>query len=149
MKKKILILMTALMMVFSVTFAKSSDYKVPQTISAVFAHDFSYASDVNWVVFDGFYKASFTDHGKIVFAFYTANGELMGMATNMLSDGLPADLQKSIKNNYSGYWITELFHFNINSTPGYFVTLENGDQQIKLQAEENQSWSIYAVVKKN
>jgi len=149
MKKRILILMASFILVLSASYAKANDLLVPQTVSSVFAHDFSHASDVNWVMFDGYYKARFMDHGKILFAFYTPDGELMGTASNILSDRLPVSLQIALKNNYSGYWITDLFHYNINNTPGFFVTLENGDQKIMLKAEENQNWSFYSTVKKD
>ena len=88
------------------------------------------------------------EHGTTLYAFYTPEGEFMGLATYMSSDGLPVSLKSAIKENYQGYWITDLFHYSINNTPGYFITLENADRKIMLKAEQNKSWSFYSEVKK-
>jgi hypothetical protein len=149
MKKKILMLIASLILIFSASYANNSDRHIPATVSSTFTSDFTHAQNVNWEVIDGYYKASFNDHGITLYAFYTADGEFMGIATYMLSDRLPVALQSAIKEKYSGYWITDLFHFNINNTPGYFITLENADHKIMLKAEENKGWSFYSEVKKS
>jgi len=149
MKKKILTLITALTLIISVSYASTTDRHVPANVASTFHSDFSFASNVNWELFNGYYKASFNEHGITLYAFYTAEGDFMGMAIYMLSDGLPASLKNQIKENYSGYWITDLFHFSVNNTPGYFVTLENADRKIMLKAEQNKGWSFYSEVKKN
>jgi hypothetical protein len=148
MKKKILTLITALTLIISVSYASNTDRNVPANVASTFHSDFSFASNVNWELFNGYYKASFNEHGITLYAFYTAEGDFMGMAIYMLSDGLPANLKNQIKESYKGYWITDLFHFSINNTPGYFVTLENADRKIMLKAEQNKSWSFYSEVKK-
>lgn len=149
MKKKILTLVVSLILIFSVSYAEGNNNPVPAKVSSVFSSDFSLANNVHWEVIDGYYKASFNEHGTTLYAFYTADGEFMGMATYLRSDSLPVDLQSSIKEKYSGYWITDLFHFNIDNTPGYFITLENADHKIMLKADENKTWSFYSEVKKS
>ena len=114
-----------------------------------FSIDFSFARNVSWESINGYYKASFIEHGKTLYAFYTADADFMGIATYLLSDRLPVSLQSVIKEKYKGYWITDLFYFQVNSTPGFLITLENADQKIMLKAEENKSWSLYSVVKKS
>ncbi len=149
MKKKILTLMTALMLIISATYADSADRHIPVSVMSAFRSDFSYASNVNWELFNGYYKASFNEHGITLYAFYTSDGEFMGLATYLLSDRLPISLQSEIKEKYKGYWITDLFHFNINNVPGYFITLENADRKIMLKAEKYNSWSFYSEMKKS
>jgi hypothetical protein len=149
MKKMILTLVTSLILIFSAAYAEGNNNPVPAKVSSMFSSDFSYANNVHWEVMDRYYKVSFIDHGSALNAFYTMDGEFMGMAAYMLSDRLPVALQSVIKEKYSGYWIADLFHFNIDNTPGYFITLENADRKIMLKAEENKSWSFYSEVKKS
>jgi hypothetical protein len=149
MKKKILMLVASFILIFSASYAKGNNNPVPVKVSAVFSSDFSYANNVHWEVMDGYYKVSFSEHGTTLYAFYTVDGEFMGLATYLSTDRLPVALQSVIKDKYSGYWITDLFHFNINNTQGYFITLENADRKVMLKAEENRSWSFYAEVKKS
>jgi hypothetical protein len=73
----------------------------------------------------------------------------MGIAGNLPADKLPQPLQNILKEKYSGYWITELYQFTINTTPGYLITIENADRKVMLKAEANKSWSFYAEVKKS
>jgi hypothetical protein len=148
MKKNIVILIASLIITFSAAYANGNEKNVPETVTSAFTSDFSHAGNVKWELLDGYYKASFNEHGKTLFAFYTADAEFMGIASNLLSDRLPVSLQSEIKEKYSEYWISDLFHFNIKNTPGYFITLENADQKIMLKAEENKSWSFYSIVKK-
>lgn len=148
MKKKILILTTSLILTLFASYAKSNDGKIPQNVSSVFATDFSNARNINWEMYKGFYKASFMDMGMTLYAFYTPDAEFMGIAVNLPADKLPVYLQTKLKEKYSGYWITELFQFTINTTPGYLITIENADRKVMLKAEANNSWSYYAEVKK-
>ena len=149
MKKKILILMASFTLIFSATYANTKDQKVPVSVTTEFTQDFSHARDVKWEIIDIYYKASFKDHGKLLYAFYTSDGELMGIANNLLSDKLPGTLVSELRIKYTEYWITDLIHFNIKNDPGFIVTLENADQKIMLKADENKSWTFYSMVKKN
>src|SRR6267142_1711336 len=53
---------------------------------------------------------------------------------NILSDKLPARLQKSIKKEYGNYWITGLYKAELNGKTSYHITVENPDQIVKLSA---------------
>jgi hypothetical protein len=149
MKKKILILTTSLVLTLFASYAKSNEDKIPENVSSVFASDFSQARDINWELYKGYYKASFLQMERTLYAFYTADAEFMGLASNLPTEGLPVYLQSDIKKKYEGYWITDLFQFTIGTTPGYFITIENADRKIMLKAEGNKSWSYYAEVKKD
>jgi predicted membrane-bound mannosyltransferase len=149
MKKKILILTTALVLTFAATYAKSNENKIPENVSSVFARDFSRARDINWELYKGYYKASFLDMGVVVYAFYNADAEFIGMASNLTADRLPDGLQSDVKRKYEGYWITDLFQVTNGASPVFFITIENADRKIILKAESNQSWSHYAELKKD
>ena len=144
-----LILTTSLVLTLFASYAKSNDGKIPKYMSSVFASDFSQAQNINWETYNGFYKASFMDMGITLYAFYTPDAEFMGLATNLPADKLPVALQTIVKEKYEGYWITDLFQYTINSTPGFFITIENADRKIMLKAEAGENWSLYSEVKKS
>jgi len=148
MKKKILLCLASLILIFSASYAKGNNKPIPVNVSSVFSSDFTNAKNISWVEIDGYYKVTFSELGANLHAFYTADGEFMGLASYLRSDRLPVSLQETIKEKYNGYWITDLFQFNINNTTGYFITLENADRKIMLRAEENKGWSFYGEVKK-
>ena len=149
MKKKILTLITALTLIISASYASNTDRHIPASVTSTFTADFSHANNVNWELFNGYYKASFVEHGTTLYAFYTPEGEFMGLATYVLSDELPANLKTAIKENYPGYWIPDLFHYHMDNSSGYFVTLENADHKIMLKAEQDKGWAFYSEVKKD
>jgi hypothetical protein len=149
MKKKILTLLASLILIISASYANIADRHIPASVTSAFTANFSYASNVSWELFNNYYKASFVEHGTTLYAFYTPEGEFMGLATYMSPDGLPVSLKSAIKENYPGYWITDLFHYNMDSSSGFFITLENADHKIMLKAEQNKAWNFYSEVKKD
>ena len=77
-----------------------------------------------------------------MFAYLNENGVLLGAYRNILSNQLPMSLMAELKEDYSGYWITELFELAKENQTNYFVTIENGDQKITLKSENANSWNI-------
>ena|SRR5882757_4974499 len=61
---------------------------------------------------------------------------------NILSDKLPARLQKKIKKDYSSYWITGLYKSEVNGKTSYHITVENPDQIVRLSATPSTQWSV-------
>jgi len=116
---------------------------VPVRIESQFSQHFANAMDVRWEAGRNFFKATFEDWGRTLFAFFADNGDLMGVATNLSSTTLPARLQAQIKHSYSGYWITDLFGYHNADDKGFVVTLENADKVIVLKATGEGGWNVY------
>lgn len=148
MKKKILIFTSSLMLIFFASFANSNGRPVPKYVTSSFADDFSQARDSKWETYNGYYKVSFNDMGKTAYAFYTRAGEFMGFAVHLAADKLPVTLRSVIAEQYPGYWIADLYQFTIDSTAGFFITLENAEGKIMLKAEAGETWSLFAQEKK-
>ena len=69
---------------------------------------------------------------------------------NILSDKLPARLQRSIRKEYSSYWITGLYRSEANGRTSYHITIENPDQVVRLSATPSTKWSVDRIaVKEN
>ncbi|GGA84323.1 hypothetical protein [Puia dinghuensis] len=68
---------------------------------------------------------------------------------NILSDKLPARLQKSIKKEYSNYWITGLYRSELNGKVAYHITIENPDQIVRLSATPSTQWAVNHITPKD
>ncbi|HTR27658.1 MAG TPA: hypothetical protein VMH27_00210 [Puia sp.] len=145
MKKTIIALAFATLGFTASTFAATpkSAAPVPVRVETEFTHHFAGAVDVRWEEGRNFFKATFEDWGRTLFAFFSDNGELMGVATNLSSTGLPDRLQAQIKYSYSGYWITDLFGYHNAAERGFVVTMENADKILVLKATDEGDWKVY------
>lgn len=123
---------------------ETASYKV----EAAFKREFAQAKDVNWQKTDNYYKAVFTMNNSQVNAYFTPDGELMGIIHNILSTQLPINLQTSLKKDYTDFWITNLFEFSKQDSNGYYITIQNADKIITLQSTDGSTWSTYSKVKK-
>lgn len=121
---------------------------VNQKVLDAFKTEFTTATEVSWTQGDNYFKATFNYNGKYVFAYYDANGELLGMTRYISPVDLPLSLQSSLKKNYEGYWISDLFEAAKNNSTNYYVTIENADTKIVLKSEDN-SWTNFSKTKKS
>lgn len=139
MKKIILTIAIA----FSSFFAFANETNVNTAVLNAFNSDFAAAKEVSWTSGTGFYKASFTYNEQHVTAFYSFEGQMLGMARNISSLDLPMNLQTSLKQKYGGRWITELFELSNEEGTTYYITLEQADSKIILKSENGSQWSVY------
>ena len=108
MKRLVLTLTIALSLISFSSFAKDDVVVTPAALQS-FKNSFKTATEVNWSAGDNFYKADFSMNGQYVSAYYDAEGHMIALTRNISSLNLPITLQASLKNNYSQYWISELF----------------------------------------
>lgn len=113
-----------------------------------FKTEFSTAQEVEWTTTPDYYRAAFDMNGQKVFAFYNTDGEFLGLARNISSAQLPVHLQSSLKKNYDGYWISDLFEIANNDGTSYYVTLEDGDKKMVIKSAGGSDWSTYKKVRK-
>jgi hypothetical protein len=144
MKRKIITLMAAFVLIANILFANSRTNPVPESVISAFNSCFSYAKEVHWEGLGIYYKATFRQNGKTLYVFYSDNAEFMGIANYILSDKLPDLLQAGLKNQYSGYWITDLAQYSVADKTGFLVTIENADEKIVLKTNNNQHWQVYS-----
>ncbi|MBS1622351.1 MAG: hypothetical protein JST10_04135 [Bacteroidetes bacterium] len=120
----------------------------PRVISS-FKNDFSGAKEAAWYTGTDYFKVAFTFNGNHVYAFYNSDGELLGITRYISSLDLPMNLQRELKKKYSEYWISDLFELANDNGTGYYITLENADTKIILNASANSDWKNYSKVNKN
>ena len=148
MKKLTVLLTLSLFLLAGRTYARTTDPTVPEAINTEFSRDFAQAKDVKWEIADRFFKATFDLRGQVLFAFYAANADFMGIAANLRSDKLPRNLSSEIKKSYADYWITDLFKYKTVDEDGFIITLESPEKVIILKSTGIQGWNVYHVTAK-
>lgn len=145
--KKIIIVAMILLTGLSTTFANVLE-SVNEKISSAFNKDFVGAQNVQWEVKEKFAKATFKLNSQVMFAFYSQEGDLLGVTRNIVSSQLPIHLLADLKKSYGNYWITDLFEMSNDSSTTYYVTLENSTHTVVLKSSGTDGWELYSRVKK-
>jgi hypothetical protein len=145
MKKMMLTLAIAV----STLGAFAREANVSEKVLKAFTTEFNTAKDVEWTIGSNYYMASFQYNEKYVFAYYTEEGELIGLSRNMSPADLPLNLQTGLKKDYAAFWISDLLEVAKNEGTVYYITLENADTKIILKASGGNGWSQYKKVKKS
>ena len=145
MKKIIFVL--SLVAATVVTNAYPSE-KVSRKVLESFKTEFSTATNVEWETGNNYFRAFFTLNEQKVFAFYNVDGELISVARYISSVQLPINLFTNLKNDYSKYWISDLFEVNNSEGLHYYVTLETADSKVMMVSSNGGSWSTYNKAKK-
>ncbi len=128
-------------------FALPGKDKVDPKAYSTFRQKFAEARDVNWVTTDNYIKASFVLNEQQMFAFFSRNGEMVGISRNIASNQLPIILQTQLK-KYKDGWITDLIEFSTAEQTTYYATIENADETTVLKSFVN-SWSVNKRMKKD
>ena len=144
--KKIM-LVFGLLAIMGVSNAYPSE-KVSPKVLASFKSEFSSAKNVEWETGSNYFRATFSMNEQRVFAYYTVDGELMSVARYISSIHLPINLFSNLKNDYSKYWISDLFEVSNSEGLHYYVTLETADTKLMLRSSNGGSWSTYSKSKK-
>jgi hypothetical protein len=148
MKKMIIALGLLLTLGAGSVFAGEETGTVSPRVLQSFQKDFTTATDVNWDYGKEIFRASFTLRGQKIFAYYSAEGDLMSVVRYINTMQLPFRLSNDLKDRYNKYWVSDLFEVNSNSDTKYYVTLENADSKIVLYSGNIGSWSVYNKSKK-
>ncbi|MDX1936526.1 MAG: hypothetical protein SFU21_05400 [Flavihumibacter sp.] len=146
MKKLMIGLVLGAFIITNTAFANNSN-NVNDKVQTSFKQEFATAQNVVFSKTNNYIKAAFTLNNQVMEAYYTADGEMIGVSKNLLSTELPIGLQVDLKRDYVDYWISDLFEFATNSNSSYFITVENADQKITLQSNGNE-WVVYKKAKK-
>jgi hypothetical protein len=149
MKKTMIAIAILILGLTSSSYAASPKSPVPPNVETEFTQQFANAMDVRWETGKNFFKATFEDWGRTLFAFYADNGDLMGVASNLSTTTLPERLREQVKHLYAGYWVTDLFGYHNADEKGFVITLENADRVVVLKAVGKEGWSVYRMTTKS
>ena len=122
--------------------------KVSPKVLASFNSEFTNAKEVEWETGNNYFRASFSMNEQRVFAYYDMEGKLLSIARYISSFQLPVNLFSDLKNEYSNYWISDLFELNNSEGLHYYITLETADTKLILRSSNGGDWSTYSKNKK-
>jgi len=125
----------------------ANDESVSPAVENAFKNKFPGAANAEWLAGPSYYKVSFTYNGVQLFAIFSDDASLMGTARNITSNQLPYFLQK-VKRNLTHYWITDLYEMSCDSGFSYYMTLDNADNKIILEAKQGGDWKMVSITEK-
>ena len=128
--------------------AFAGEEKVTSTVLNAFNNEFTTAKEVEWTAGNNYFKATFKYNNMYVFAFYSTEGELLGLTHYLSPVDLPMSLQNNIQKEYKDYWISDLFEMVKDGTTSYYITLEKADKTIILHSSGGNEWSLVKKIKK-
>jgi hypothetical protein len=131
----------ALSLILGTASFANNEETINQKASESFKKEFAQAKDVSWQKAGEMVKATFTLNDRVLFAYYSESGDLIAITRNITTDQLPISLQTSMRKNYSGYWVSDLFEMVSGGQTNYYITLENADHKVVLKSEDFGSWS--------
>ena len=135
------------LLVAAVSHAYPSE-KVSPKVLASFKSEFANAKEVEWDTGSTYFRASFSLNGQRAFAYYDIEGRLLSLARYISSFQLPVNLFGDLKNDYSNYWISDLFEVSNSEGFHYYITLETADTRLTLRSSNGGDWSSYSKNKK-
>ena len=135
----------AVIMTLFVTSAFAVNEEINPAVESAFKAKFPGASGVEWSKDSNYYKASFTNNGAVMFAFYDESAKLMGVMKYIRSTRLPLDLQSKLRPYFKNYWITDLFEMTSRGSIAYYVTLRNANGEISLESRNSDDWKLLTV----
>jgi hypothetical protein len=142
MKKKILFLSIALISITAFSFAADAP-GISKNVVSSFNREFANARDIQWENKADFIKARFTINEKVLFAYFNNSGELIAVTRFISPRELSVPLLTSLKKEFTGYWISDLFEIQTESGTDHYATLENADHILVLKSEGNGNWIIF------
>jgi hypothetical protein len=146
MKK--MMMLVAMVFTLSTMYAFTGEEAVNKQAVNNFKTEFKGATEANWTTGKNFYKVTFTLSDQKLFAYYNMEGDFIAVSRYISSLQLPLTLQTGLRNDYSKYWISDLFEMADKDGTAYYVTLENADAKIVLQSTDGKNWYTFEKNKK-
>lgn len=114
---------------------KVKDKDVPQSVKSAFESLFPGASDVDWKMKNGNYKADF-DMGRTDYiAELTPSGELVSKGMEIKKNELPTLVSDAVKAEFANHTIDEVYRIEKSANIYYLVELD-GNPDRKLMYDE-------------
>ena len=126
----------------------SSAHEVPVEAKISFQKEFKNAQVLSWDVSRKFIKVTFKMNDMVLFAFYSGNGQLLAVTRNIVTSQLPINLVRELRQNYSNFWVSDLFEINGEEQNCYYITLESSDSKVVMRSIDNEKWETYETTSK-
>jgi hypothetical protein len=145
--KKLMMLALVLTTIAGTAFSRNPT-DVNARVLKTFNSDFTRAENVTWEAKKDFYKATFSNAGQIMFAYYNEDGEQIAVTRNLKVSQLPITLSSSIHKDFKQYWLTDLFEVAAKGETAYYATIQDAKHVIVLKADGTTAWRVFKKDKK-
>ena len=112
-----------------------------------FEASFRKRADAVWSSTIAGYQVAFEHKGQYITAEYNAAGKLRWYKKHIASTQLPTALQLALRNRFGKYWIADVVEQSGTNGATYELIMENGYQQVKLNAKSG-SWQTIKTINK-
>jgi len=149
MKKLILALMFISATAFSVN--ASDTNTVNGRILEAFNREFNNASNVTWSSLpnEGLYEAAFTFNGNKLYAFYTEEGEFVGLSHYIETSKLPFFVTNALANRFPTYTVSSVLEHSDGANTSYYLTLEGEKFSLLVRSTPAGQMTIAKKIKKH
>ncbi|HPG10477.1 MAG TPA: hypothetical protein PLU37_03035 [Chitinophagaceae bacterium] len=134
MKKRFLILSTALTLVVGSAFAGNVT-DVTQKVKDSFKKSFANAQVLEWNEAGDFLKVTFLTNGVRAEAYFTDEGELAGSIRSVFADQLPLSVVSAVNTKYGEPVLMEIFEISNVEGTKYRITLESSDNKYQVTSD--------------
>jgi len=126
---------------------------VSYSVENEFTSDFSDAKNVSWSITPNVQKATFTQDGVKMTAFYSLQGDYMGVTQNVDYAALSDKAKAIIADKYKDYSVKEVVKLETTNPDAnfeetnYFVDLKNGADEILVRVTSSADVYFFQQVK--
>jgi hypothetical protein len=148
--KKFITLTLAIVFIGTTAFADTNN-KASYSSTTNFYAQHSDASDISWSSDGKFDKASYMENGVKSEAFYTTDGELVGISKNFAFDKLPKSALQTIttKFTYPSFSLENCIAFeNTDGDTTYFISMNGEKENLILEVSQYGAVSVFSREKK-
>ena len=121
--------------------------RVEEIVLTAFNKQFSKAQEIKWETNIAFDRAIFTMDGERFSAWYEHSGELYAFLRDIEPAQLPIKLMLTLEKAAEGFTIVELAEVVFTDYSNYYVSIENAQYKIILEAG-NDHWGVFSKIKK-
>jgi hypothetical protein len=139
--KKIFFVFTLLASIATTNSFASDGIIAPEVLKS-FQNKFATAKEVDWAMTNDLYRVRFQLNGQCITAFYKTDGALAAITRHISPLQLPVALHSTLKNEYKGHWVADLFELSNDEGVQYYVTMEDADTTVVLKSSAA-LWTVY------
>lgn len=116
---------------------------IDQKTVRAFEEQFKEATNIKWTDRKDFAKVSFVLDNTSMIAFYSSEGDFLGVCRGITIDQLPVSERLALEHHFKGYRISELLEVGFPDMTAYYVRLENAGKSITLHSFGANGWSKF------
>jgi ketosteroid isomerase-like protein len=144
MKRLIIAFLLGTVLLTSESFTEGP--KLNSAVLKSFNSAFRNATTVTWQMVGDYYRASFTEDNKALYAYFNDDGEWVATSRFIPAGDLPATLKKELRKYNST--IIEVFEVDSKEGTRYYATLDDGKNNTILESVTS-SWIVFKKDKKS